>query len=203
MYSICEASEEYIQIVNELLLHSHAFNQVKHTVSMNVRLKKKVVIHSNRLGIDIKAFLLQLQDLSSCLNKTMQHYAKCSCSKKLRDINHDHTIAYLSADASTRKRYQDVLYRELINGPRHRSTGYSLHIGYDKYKVNSILLCRNAFLNVMSIAKQRHATLRETRFIPGANIHKNTGNSSATRSPELFNAVIDFIKDKGAIEREV
>jgi hypothetical protein len=83
IYSIREASEEEINIAKELLLHSHPFNQVKHTVSMNARLKKKVVIDSNMLGIDIKAFLLQLQDLPSCFNKTMQKYVKCSCVKKL------------------------------------------------------------------------------------------------------------------------
>jgi hypothetical protein len=83
LYSIREASEEDINIAKELLLHSHPFNQVKHTVSMNSRLKKKVVIDSNRLGIDVKAFLLQIQDLPSCLNKTMHKYVKCSCVKQL------------------------------------------------------------------------------------------------------------------------
>jgi hypothetical protein len=102
MYNISEAPEEDIHISKELLLHSHPFNQVKHTVSMNARLEKKVVIDSNRLGIDIKAFLLQLQDLPSCFNKTIQHYVKCSCVKKLQDINHDHAVAYLSDVASIR-----------------------------------------------------------------------------------------------------
>jgi hypothetical protein len=203
LYSIREAPEEDINIAKELLLHSHPFNQVKHTVSMNARLKKKVVIDSNRLGIDIKAFLLQLQDLPSCFNKTMQKYVKCSCVKQLRDINHAHAVVYLSDVASVRKRYQDALYKELINGRRHRSAGYNLRIGDDKDKGYSPLVCRNAFLNIMSIGKRRHTTLWETRFIPGANLHKNTGNSSVTRSPELLNAGIDFIKDKGAREGEV
>jgi hypothetical protein len=198
LYSIRDASEEDINIAKELLLHSHPFNQVKNTVSMNARLKKKVVIDSNRLGINIEAFLLQLQYLPSCFNKTMQKYVKCSCVKQLRDINHDHAFLYLSDVASMRNRDQDALYKELINGCRHRSAGYNLCIGDDKYKGYSLLVCWNAFLNIMSIGKRRHATLRETRFIPGANLHKNTGNISATRSPELLNAVIDFIKDKGA-----
>jgi hypothetical protein len=62
LYSIREASEEDINIAKDLLLCSHPFNQVKHTVSMNARLKKKVVIDINRLWIDIKALLFQLQD---------------------------------------------------------------------------------------------------------------------------------------------
>jgi hypothetical protein len=82
MYSIHEASEEDIHISMELLLHSHPLNQVKHKVAMNARLKKKVDIDSNRIEINTKAFLLQFQDLPSCFNKTMQHYAKCSCVKK-------------------------------------------------------------------------------------------------------------------------
>jgi hypothetical protein len=57
----------------------------------------------------------------------------------------------------------------------------------------SSILCRLA----------NDATLRETRFIPGANLQKSTGNISATRSPELLNTVIDFIKDKGDREGEV
>jgi hypothetical protein len=51
MYSIREASEEDIHIAKELLLHSHPFNQVNHTVSINACLKKKVVIDINRIGI--------------------------------------------------------------------------------------------------------------------------------------------------------
>jgi hypothetical protein len=204
IYSIREASEKDIHIAKELLLHSHPFKQVNHTVSMNARLKKKVVIDISRLRIDIKAFLLQLQHLLSCFNKTMQHYVKCSCVKKLWDINHDHAIAYLSDVASMSKRYQDALYKELINRHRHRSTGYNFRIGDDKDKGHSLILCQNAFLNILLIEQKRcHATLQETHFIPGANLHKNTGNNSATRSPELLNDVIDFIKDKGAIDGEV
>jgi hypothetical protein len=102
-----------------------------------------------------------------------------------------------------RKRDHDALYKELINGRRHRSARYNLRIGDDKDKGYYLLVCWNAFLTIMSIGKRRHATPRETRFIPGANLHKNTGNSSATRSPELLNAVIDFIKEKGSREGEV
>jgi hypothetical protein len=131
MYSIREESDEDIRITKELLLHSHPFNQVKHMVSVNTLLKKKVVIDRNRIGINIKAFLLQLQDLPSCFNKTMQHYVKCSCVKKLRDINHDHAVVYLFAVASMRKRDQDALYKELINGRCHRSARYNLRIGVD------------------------------------------------------------------------
>jgi hypothetical protein len=75
MYIICEASEEDINIAKEMPLHSHPFNQAKHTVSMNARLVKKAVIDSTRLGIDIKAFLLQLQGLSSCINNLWSRLA--------------------------------------------------------------------------------------------------------------------------------
>jgi hypothetical protein len=128
MYIIREASEEDIHIDKEFLLHSHPFDQVKHTVSMNARLKKKAFIDSNRLRIDIRAFLLQLQDLPSCFNKTMQKYVKCICDKKLQVINHDHAVVYLSAVASMSKRDQDALYNELINGSHHRSARYNLRI---------------------------------------------------------------------------
>jgi hypothetical protein len=115
----------------------------------------------------------------------MQHYVKCSCAKKLRDINHDHTVAHLYDVSSMRKRDQDAFYKELINGLRHRSAGYNLRIEDDKEKGNSLLLCRNALLNIMSISKRHHATLQEMHFTPGANLHKNTVNISSTRSPEF------------------
>jgi hypothetical protein len=120
---------------------------------MNARLKKKVVIDSSRLGIDIKAFLLQLQDLPSCFNKTMKKYVKCRCVKQLRYTDYDHASMYLSAVASMRKRDQDALYKELINGLRHRSAGYNLCIGDKKDKGYSLIVCRNAFLNIMFIGK--------------------------------------------------
>jgi hypothetical protein len=157
----------------------------------------------NQPTVQNHLFLLQLQDLPYRFNKTMQHYVKFSCVKKLRDIDHDHAVAYLSAVASMRKRYQDDWYKEVINGSRHSFSGYNLRIGEEKDKGHSLLVHRNAFLNIMSIGKRRHVTLQDTHFIPGSNLHKNTGNISSTRYPELLNAVIDFIKDKGAREGEV
>jgi hypothetical protein len=121
-----------------------------------------------------------------------------SAAVSRREINRDHAVVYLSGVASLRKRDQDTLYKELINGRHHRSVRYNLRIVDDKNKFHCLRVFRNTFLNIMLIGKRRHAMLRETHFIPGANLNKNNVNSSATRSPELLNAFIKFIKEKGA-----
>jgi hypothetical protein len=102
-----------------------------------------------------------------------------------------------------KKKVQDALYKDLINGRRHRSAGYTLWIGHDIGNVYFFYLCRNSLLNVLSIGKKRNKTLKETRFIPGANLHKNTGNQHAALSADVTSSVVKFIQQKGVEEGEV
>jgi hypothetical protein len=76
-------------------------------------------------------------------------------------------------------------------------------IGHDIGNGYSFYLCRNSFLNVLIIVKKRYKTLKETRFIPGANLHKNTGNQHADLSSEVTSSVVNFIHQKDVEEGEV
>jgi hypothetical protein len=84
----------------------------------------------------------------------------------------DQADAYIAAVAQMKKREQDALYMELVNGGRQRSAGYNLRIGNDVANGCCFYLCRNDFLNDMCIGKKRYATLKAANFIPGVNLHK-------------------------------
>jgi hypothetical protein len=100
------------------------------------------------------------------------------------------------------KKEQDALFKELINSRRHRSAGYNLRIGINKSNGYSFDLCLNSFLNMVAIGKKRFKSLNETRHIPGANVHKNTGNGYACMSNEILQSVVNFIQLKGKQDGE-
>jgi hypothetical protein len=99
-----------------------------------------------------------------------------------------------------KKKEQDALYNELTNGCRHRSARYNLQIGNDIGNGYCFYLCRNSFLNVLGIGNKRYKTLKETRFTPGANLHKNTGNQHSALSAEVTSSTVNFILQKGVEE---
>jgi hypothetical protein len=55
----------------------------------------------------------------------------------------------------------------------------------------------------MNIIKKQYTTLKETRFIPVLNLHKNTGSQNDALSAEVTSIVVSFIKKKGIEEGEV
>jgi hypothetical protein len=120
---------------------------------------------------------------------------------KLQGLDQD--VVYLAAVAQMKKKEQDALYKELINGRRHRSAGCNLRIGHATGNGYCFYLCRNSFLNVLGIGKKRYKTLKETSFIPGANLHKNTGNQHADLSAKVTSSVVNFIQQNGVEECEV
>jgi hypothetical protein len=61
----------------------------------------------------------------------------------------------------------------------------------------SFFVCRNSFLNVLNLDHDRMTTINKTRFDPGPNIHKNSGNKNASFRNELRQSVHDFVKEKG------
>jgi hypothetical protein len=70
-------------------------------------------------------------------------------------------------------------------------------MGNEKKEGSSFFVCRNSFLNVLSLGHDRMTTINKTRFDPGPNIHKNSGNKNASFSNESRQSVHDFVKEKG------
>jgi hypothetical protein len=98
---------------------------------------------------------------------------------------------------------QHALYKELINGRRRAAHGYNLRIGDDMATGYSLFLCHNSFLNILGVGMTRYTNLQATRFTPGMNTHKNSGNSHVTMTAGAKQSVIDFINQKGKEEGEV
>jgi hypothetical protein len=59
------------------------------------------------------------------------------------------------------------------------------------------LVHSNSFLNILGVGKTRYTNLHATRFTPGMNTHKNSGNSHAAMTAGTKQSVIDFINQKG------
>jgi hypothetical protein len=158
---------------------------------------------------EIRHFLTNLIALPSCYNKRKQNFVKFSCIKLLE--NQYCAVVYLTTVATMTKKQQHALFKELINGRRHRSAGYNIRIGDDKIKGHRFYVCLKSFLNLMALGKKRFRKLNETRLVPGANVHKNTrtqehkntGNCNAAMLDETMKAVISFIKHKWKDDGEV
>jgi hypothetical protein len=60
---------------------------------------------------------------------------------------------YLITVATMKKKQHDALFKELINGHRHRSVGYNIRIGDEKNKGHSFYVCLNSFMDIMSLGK--------------------------------------------------
>jgi hypothetical protein len=129
VYSFREASEGDIQDAKYLLLHCHQFNKVGRMITKISRVKKTpdLVVDKAQCERSIREFLTKFKDSPSCFNKTERQYIKCNCLSKLHGL--DQAVVYLAAVAQMKKKEQDALYKELINGRRHRSAGYKLRIG--------------------------------------------------------------------------
>jgi hypothetical protein len=125
----------------------------------------------------------------------------CNCTNKLQGL--DHAAAYLTTVVAMGKKEQYALYKELINGRRRVAHGYNLRIGDDMATGYSMFLCRNSLLNILGVGKTRYTNLHATRFTPGMNTHKNSGNSHAAMTAGTKQCVIDFINQKGKEEGEV
>jgi hypothetical protein len=144
---------------------------------------------------DIRHFLTNVIALPSCYNKRKLNFVKCSCIKRLD--NKDRTVVYLTTVATMTKKQQDALFKELINGRRHQSSRYNICTGGDKSKGHSFYAFLNSFLSLMALGKKQFRKLNETRFFPGANVHKNTGNYNASMLDETMKAVIFLSSRKG------
>jgi hypothetical protein len=55
----------------------------------------------------------------------------------------------------------------------------------------------------MALGKKRFKKLNETRLVPGASVHKNTGNCNDAMLDETMKSVISFIKQKGKYDGEI
>jgi hypothetical protein len=201
LFMLREATELETEQAQQLVFSQHPFNQVKKIVSRMQRVKSCVDVDKAACEHDIRHFLTNLIALPSCYNKRRLNFVKCSCIKRLE--NKDRAVVYLTTVATMTKKQQDALFKELINGRRHRSAGYNIRIGDDKSKGYSFYVCMNSFLNLMALGKKRFRKLNETRLVPGANVHKNTGNCNASMLDETMKAVISFIKQKGKDDGEV
>jgi hypothetical protein len=51
-------------------------------------------------------------------------------------------------------------------------------------------VCLKTFLNMLSLGKKRLKMLNEIRLIPGANMHKNMGNSNACMINDTMKSAI-------------
>jgi hypothetical protein len=73
LYSMLDASDEYVQRAKQLVIHvHHPFLLVKAAVSNNFRIKKskhKLSLDKGAVHITIKAFLEELTSLPSCFNR--------------------------------------------------------------------------------------------------------------------------------------
>jgi hypothetical protein len=123
VYSFCEESEGNIQDAKDLLLHCHPFNKVLRMITKISRVKKTadLVVDKAQFERSIREFLTKFKDLPSCYNKTERQYIKCNCLSKLQGL--DQAVVYLAAVAQMKNKEQDAMYKELINGRRHRSAG--------------------------------------------------------------------------------
>jgi hypothetical protein len=72
-------------------------------------------------------------------------------------------------------------------------------MGKSKIKSNGFIfdVCQNLFVNVLNLIDERIVTINETRFDPGPNVHKNTGNTNAYHIKEVHQSDVSFVKDKG------
>jgi hypothetical protein len=200
MFSFRDATEEEKEAARGLFIFNHPFKKVRSVVSKAARMKKNAEngVDFDATDKEIREFLVALKALPSCYSKKHREYLNCNCTNKLQGI--DHAAAYLTTVAAMGKKGQDALYKDLINGRRRVAHGYNLRIGDDMATGYSLFLCRNSFLNILGVGKTRYTNLQATRFTPGMNTHKNSGNSHAAMKAGTKQSVIDFINQKGKEE---
>jgi hypothetical protein len=175
---------------------------VKNTVTNLGRLKNaSVEVDKVQLGNGISVFIANTRYLTWCGNKIKGNFVKCKYKKKLQGGNK--AVSFLSSVTCMTKSDQDAMYKELFNGSHHRSGSYNIHSGDNKAYGYSLLLCRNTFINVLSIGRKRHAKLLETHLVSGRSINKYVVNTHATLSPDVTDSVVHFIKYRYHAEDEV
>jgi hypothetical protein len=199
-----DATELEMEQAQQIVFCQHPFNQVKKIVSRMQRVKSCVDVYKavcEHAEHDSGHFLTNCIALLSCYNNRKQNFVKCSCIKRLD--NQYRAVVYLTTVATTTKKQQDDLFKELSNECCHRSAGYNIRIGDDKSKVHSFYVCLKSFMNLMALGKKQFNKLNETRLVPGSNVHKNTDNCNAAMLDKIMKAVISFIKQKGKDDGKV
>jgi hypothetical protein len=183
-------------------MHKVIYYQVKTPVSRMSRVYKCAKLDNTNCIVTIKTFLTKMIDLPSCYTTRKYHFMKCGCVKRLQNLEQDSTLN-LSTMALMANKQQDTIFKDLSNGWYHHYSGYNLRVGGDKNKCYSFNLCMDCFLNILYVGRRIFKMLNETRLIPGANAHQNTGNNNASVDQGAMKSVTDFKLHKGKVDGEV